>query len=61
MERSSPLFVDDLATLSAITGILIILWLVQGAVAPAVVLGVFALLYGAAPAVLAVSFRLRVP
>ena len=46
MNCSSPLFVDDLTTLSAITGILILLWPVQGAVALAV---------------LAVSLRLRVP
>jgi uncharacterized membrane protein HdeD (DUF308 family) len=47
--------------LSAVAGIVILVWPAAGAIGLAVVLGAFALLYGAALAALAVSLRLSVP
>ena len=47
--------------LSVAAGILIVLWPAEGAIGLAVVLGVFALLYGAVLGVLAVSLRLSAP
>ncbi|MBW0108599.1 HdeD family acid-resistance protein [Pseudonocardia sp. KRD-182] len=47
--------------LSVVAGVVIVLWPVAGAIGLAVVLGVFALLYGAALAALAVSLRPSVP
>jgi uncharacterized membrane protein HdeD (DUF308 family) len=47
--------------LSVAAGILIVLWPAEGAIGLAVVLGVFALLYGAVLGVLSVSLRLSAP
>jgi uncharacterized membrane protein HdeD (DUF308 family) len=47
--------------LSVVAGVVIVLWPAAGAIGLAVVLGVFALLYGAALAALALSLRSSVP